>query len=220
MSNIQEYVKKILTPQEGADYVDSREYGATSHVPAQTDARGRAVSVPTYGSNVTPSNGIIDEYLRGNTTRATHHKAIHDYIWAHNLSMLERMNTTLFTFSHSNQNLWLPEAIPRFLELGRIWRENKGHTLNINSAFRRPGHRYYSNTSAHGCGIAGDLSSNVNNRSHDIAQEIADLAFALGFGGIAIGRPNTYFVHVDLGRHGRWDYGHGIGTWRHPSERR
>lgn len=83
--------------------------------------------------------------------------------------------------------------------------------LMITSAYRCPFYQYEiyrgkaktNYWSAHMGGYAVDIATSS---SYKKAKIIADAAYRIGFGGIAIGKVRGYFVHLDLGPYGRWKY--------------
>ena len=78
--------------------------------------------------------------------------------------------------------------------------------LQISSAYRSPAYNKSiggATNSAHMTGCAVDITFGQNYR-HAVA--VANIAYGMGFGGIAIGKQNNYFLHLDIGPYGRWDY--------------
>jgi hypothetical protein len=82
-------------------------------------------------------------------------------------------------------------------------KRHPGTTININDGLRSihpSGLR-----SPHNSGNAADVRA----KNAEMAKELADLAYHVGFGGIAIGKQNNYFVHMDTAKVLRWDYNDG-----------
>lgn len=147
-----------------------------------------------------------------------------------NSDLFDLINEDLFVVRTGYESLkvngtWLRKDLIFYLEeLHKLVAKEIGvDKLIISSAFRTVEYNYnlYSGYikrgvtskrvywSPHMAGIAVDIAAKGRDRAI-----IANAAYSLGFGGIAIGRS---FVHIDIGPYGRWKYS-GVPKYISPSD--
>ncbi len=216
---IDRYIKKILTERPDNEFqIDSIEYQPDQY-------SGMSALDPSYREPSGPptlATGILRDTAASAGSRSAHHKAIYNLLNQGRVRLV-RLDTKYFDFANGNpQNQYLPDAKPIFDALGAEWLRRKGSKLRLGSGYRGPSHRLHrSGGSSHDVGMAADFWIDKNNQR--LAYELADLAYSMkGFGGIAMARGNSWMIHLDVGKYGRWSYSDGRYSPRYqsPAERR
>lgn len=192
--------------------------------PIQTSAGGDASITSGDASGVIPK-GLPAVKVSGGkviiptgVARGSYHKARIDYGRKINWKGFVKLDTSKFTFLNPGQNKFAPDAAAAFNLLHSAISKSLGwKKILITSGFRTEAIDGVTN-SAHMCGCAMDIQ--VHGRTE--ALKVADIAWGLGFRGVAIGggiNRGLGFVHVDPGPDGGgWAYSpypkyRGPGSW-------
>lgn len=86
----------------------------------------------------------------------------------------------------------------------------KAKAIYINSGYRCPANKYGTKTDAHRLGLAADIKVQKQDGTYYTAQDIAEVAERLGFGGIGLMPPDS--CHVDTRDSEQYSNNHWYGN--------
>lgn len=187
------------TPQDGSsgDTSASQTNGAAIKVFGPVSLNGDYLQVPTIATTYYPEKILLPTGDRG-----TVQGVVYKYRETAGAKGLVQCTSSHFKFVHSWQNTLDPKLIYYMEKLYYILAPKLGVSqIVVTSGFRPPAYQRSIGgvaNSPHCAGWAVDISASGEDRFI-----VADAAYSVGFGGIAIGKG---FTHIDIGPYGRWDY--------------
>ncbi|HLO11238.1 MAG TPA: D-Ala-D-Ala carboxypeptidase family metallohydrolase [Pseudoneobacillus sp.] len=210
--------QKLYEVQLAAGYSVSQGYtngsGGATQAPSTPQNYGPAIKVfgpVSLDSNycqipTVPTTYYPDTILLPTGDRGTVQGVPYQYRESAGAKGLVQYTGDHYKFVNSWQNTLDPKLIYYMEKLYFILAPKLGvNQIIVTSGFRSPQYQRQIGgvaNSPHCAGWAIDISANEGERFI-----VADAAYSIGFGGIAIGNG---FTHIDIGPYGRWDYG-GLG---------
>ena len=113
-----------------------------------------------------------------------------------------------FACKHCGKQIAMSPVLIDYLE--KLYTLMGAKSININSGYRCPNSPYGTSKDAHRIGYAADIMVRKQDGSYYTAQDIAEVAERVGFGGIGLMPPHS--CHVDVRQIGGYSNTHWFGN--------